>query len=1033
MDEQLAWIKSNRKRRLRAVAVLLCLCLLFTAYPNILETLSIFAEESQGKKDVLHVSGFAELPEDIREQDVPVGTEAEGLLLPDTLEVAVIMPESGETQEESSDEEETGDDSVTENTGENTDTENIEDTEESTDTENIEDTEKNTDTGNIEDTEENTDVGNIEDTEENTDTGNGDGQDTWPEEIVEEAAQETYTITMQEYYAENVITVETLENTQAAEEPPETVIVIEGVTWSCEPEYDGNTEGAYLFTAVLPENYVPKDGVGLPQITVIVESVLDNGTERIEADKLEAEPQSQDEAMWQSRSGGEWQRGTLLEAIGNVYAGGTVVLLSDVSLTEGITVSKAGYIIVTSYNAENPYTIKNMTPDTNDGKNLGRIFTVTKGELRLQDIILDGGRNEGVAAYHPLVCVTQGGILRMFDGVVLQNAENLSQSLCGGGINIRRGAAFIHGDSRISRCKAWHGGGVEVNCDTTPYSRAQFGMAGGSIENCEAVDGGGIYVNIGMVALQGGEITGNRATGENAGSSASGESAGEQRAGAHRTGGGGVYIAGKSGSAQTAAVLLQGCRIAGNTAGNGGGILVLGEGASLLQMVSGTIEGNAAENGGGVSILRGNLKLFGGTVTGNTASSYGGGILGNPQSLIELQGNPRVFGNTAGNTTDRFDNLYLDGEEDSVGKDATVPIHLIGKLTEGVELGLSRWLRPDEDAHPYRDMIISGGSYQIAQSDLDRLCGDRLEEDKELYADNMEKYALISYENKIVMVRAVDVSLNRNKLTLKSTGETDKLIETVTPVNAPVKEVVWTSSDETVAVVDADGLVTATGEGKALITATTVSPYHAAASCTVKVGVFRFQLTTRAEHGEIIYTPAVSDGLFEEDTQITLQPVPDKGYRLKADSFKAWRTDDVSEQVKIEENTLVMPDYDVTVEAVFEPDSIEKPTDPEPPRTPDKPGNIENPPSDSPKNEAGGTAEQTNPDEYLESYVENGQTGQEFQTVQDSHMIQNPRTGSPIPWMYAAAVLSALSMLILTVVWVKKKNRGGRHGYNNGN
>ena len=154
--------------------------------------------------------------------------------------------------------------------------------------------------------------------------------------------------------------------------------------------------------------------------------------------------------------------------------------------------------------------------------------------------------------------------------------------------------------------------------------------------------GGGVYVNIGMFQMQGGEIIDNHAVNvdredENA-----------------KYGGGGIYI---SGEVNTAAVLIRNGKVANNEASEDGGGVLLKGAYALLQMTGGTLEGNKAENGGGISILRGNLKLSGGTITDNTAIIYGGGILNCPYGLIELQGNPKVYGNTSGDTGDRFDNL----------------------------------------------------------------------------------------------------------------------------------------------------------------------------------------------------------------------------------------------------------------------------------------------------------------------------------------------------------------------------------------
>ena len=97
MDEQRVWIRSRRKRRLRLTAVILVLCLLFTTYPDILATLSASATEQED--GTVHVSGFAELPEAVKEQTVPLGTGEEELALPDTLEAFAAAAESTDSSE----------------------------------------------------------------------------------------------------------------------------------------------------------------------------------------------------------------------------------------------------------------------------------------------------------------------------------------------------------------------------------------------------------------------------------------------------------------------------------------------------------------------------------------------------------------------------------------------------------------------------------------------------------------------------------------------------------------------------------------------------------------------------------------------------------------------------------------------------------------------------------------------------------------------------------------------------------------------
>ncbi len=77
------------------------------------------------------------------------------------------------------------------------------------------------------------------------------------------------------------------------------------------------------------------------------------------------------------------------------------------------------------------------------------------------------------------------------------------------------------------------------------------------------------------------------------------------------------------------------------------------------------------------------------------------------------------------------------------------------------------------------------------------------------------------------------ISLSETEIFLVR-GEARVLTATVYPTDATVKDVVWTSSDESVATVDGYGKVTAVGPGEAIITATAVGG-GASASCEVTV------------------------------------------------------------------------------------------------------------------------------------------------------------------------------------------------------
>ena len=84
-------------------------------------------------------------------------------------------------------------------------------------------------------------------------------------------------------------------------------------------------------------------------------------------------------------------------------------------------------------------------------------------------------------------------------------------------------------------------------------------------------------------------------------------------------------------------------------------------------------------------------------------------------------------------------------------------------------------------------------------------------------------------------VAVTGVNLNKTSLSLAK-GSTETLIATITPSDATNKSVTWTSSNTSVATVDANGKVTAVGGGSATITVKTVDG-NKTATCTVTVTV----------------------------------------------------------------------------------------------------------------------------------------------------------------------------------------------------
>lgn len=80
-------------------------------------------------------------------------------------------------------------------------------------------------------------------------------------------------------------------------------------------------------------------------------------------------------------------------------------------------------------------------------------------------------------------------------------------------------------------------------------------------------------------------------------------------------------------------------------------------------------------------------------------------------------------------------------------------------------------------------------------------------------------------------IPVTSISLNHDTLSLTA-GDSDTLIATVLPENADNRTVAWTSSNENVAAVDENGMVTAVKAGTAIITATADGK---TATCTVTV------------------------------------------------------------------------------------------------------------------------------------------------------------------------------------------------------
>ncbi len=103
--------------------------------------------------------------------------------------------------------------------------------------------------------------------------------------------------------------------------------------------------------------------------------------------------------------------------------------------------------------------------------------------------------------------------------------------------------------------------------------------------------------------------------------------------------------------------------------------------------------------------------------------------------------------------------------------------------------------------------------------------------------------ATLTVQAKPASVPVTGVKLNKDSLTLQEQGS-DTLTATVEPADATNQDVIWKSSDTSIATVSADGTVTAISAGTATITATAKDGSGVSASCTLTV-----------THGKMVQTP----------------------------------------------------------------------------------------------------------------------------------------------------------------------------------
>ena len=268
------------------------------------------------------------------------------------------------------------------------------------------------------------------------------------------------------------------------------------------------------------------------------------------------------------------------------------------------------------------------------------------------------------------------GSISKFNAATSSSSPTSSRN--GGGVHVAKDGTFTMNGGSITKCTANAGGGGGVYVSGGTFIMNDGIITGNSAKpNHTSTDdigcGGGVYGKDGTITINGGTITGNKATN-----------------------GGGLYTS-------SGKLTIDGATINGNTATNAGGGLFLGlpnpiydargyriVGWDTTAIKNATISNNTAVLGGGVYAY-GAFRMSDTTITGNTATGFGGGIDSAVDTYTQenwvyaLSGKMNITGNKLGEADN---NLFL-----VTGK----KLPAVTGLTAGSTIGVTTGDKPLKD------------------------------------------------------------------------------------------------------------------------------------------------------------------------------------------------------------------------------------------------------------------------------------------------------------------------------------------------
>ena len=244
--------------------------------------------------------------------------------------------------------------------------------------------------------------------------------------------------------------------------------------------------------------------------------------------------------------------------------------------------------------------------------------------LTLQNVVIDGAQYsvaaENAAETDSIIKAASGGTIELKSGAIL---ENNKAAQFGSGILAINGVKITMGDGAVIRNNTNRnyelGGGILLG------NGSIFTMNGGEISGNTANGGGGVAIIGSTMVMNGGKIS-NNSTYQTSGQGSYG--AGVYVADYANASGGDILFKPKPASFE-----MNGGKITGNKALDyGGGVLTFPQESQkiTINIKNGEISGNKVTEGSGGAVAAffdgTELNIKGGTLTGNSAYQFGGGV-----------------------------------------------------------------------------------------------------------------------------------------------------------------------------------------------------------------------------------------------------------------------------------------------------------------------------------------------------------------------------------------------------------------------